>query len=133
MDLKQQILESDDMTRELVEVPEWGVKVEVRSLPGRQRSDLLGGAVDDDGNVNLSGMVVDLIVLSTHDPETGAHVFTSEDAEALNAKNGAALERIAKVAMRLSGLSEEALDVAGKGSSDTPSAVSTSRSRRRSG
>jgi hypothetical protein len=58
--------------------------------------------------------------------EAGSLLFTAADAQALGAKSGAALERVAKVAQRLNAITEEALEDARGNSSAAPSGASTS-------
>lgn len=109
--LREQILSVQDIKTENVSIPEWDTEVQVRGLSGASRNRILNNAIDKKGNVNLDTLYSDLVLASTHDPETGEAVFAAQDRDALNAKSGSALERIARVAMRLSGLDEEAMEV----------------------
>jgi len=63
--------------------------------------------IDPKGKMDLQKLYPRLVVLSTYDPETGQPVFKEGDQDAVNEKSGAALEIIAQVAMRLSGLNPE--------------------------
>lgn len=116
MSLKDQILQADDTTTEVVEVSEWGVSVEVRTMSGAARALILQSAVDDGGNIDLSKVYPDIIIGCTYDPESKALVFDPSDREMLMTKSGAALDKIANVAMRLSGFTADAVDKAGKDS-----------------
>jgi len=113
--LRDKILAAKDIQDEVVDVPEWGVKLLVRGLTGRQRARLLQNAVDANGNVDLERIYPELVIYSVYDPETGEQVFKPADRDALADKSGAALERIAQVAMRLSGLSANAVKEAKNG------------------
>lgn len=104
--LREQILSAKDISSELVEVPEWGVTVEVRSLTQAQRGKLLSKAVDKAGNTDLAKMYPWMIQLVTYDPATGERVFAEEDIVALGTKSSAAADRIVAVALRLSGLDQ---------------------------
>jgi hypothetical protein len=118
--LRDKILAAQDIKTEIVRIDEWDVEVEVRGMTGRQRAILLQGVVGGQGKnskVDLQKLYPQLVVMSTFDPETGKPVFLPGDSDALLGKSGAALEKIAKVAMELSGLNEE--DV-GKNSESTP-------------
>jgi hypothetical protein len=53
------------------------------------------------------------------DPETGEQIFADSDKAALMAKSSAAIEAIASVGLRLSGIGKESQDSAGKDSSST--------------
>ena len=109
--LREKILAAKDIRSERVHVPEWGVEVEVRSMTGAQRARVLQGATVD-GEVDLERLYPILLIETVYDPETGEPVFDAADRDALNAKNSGALERIAKVAMRLSGIDAGAEDAA---------------------
>lgn len=102
--LREKILACKDLESELVEVPQWGVLVEVRGMSGRQRAILLQDTVDPRGKIDLQKLYPQLVLFSTFDPESGEPVFLPGDIDALAEKSGGALEAIAQVAMRLSGL-----------------------------
>lgn len=125
MSLRDRIFAVDDASRELVQIPEWNLEVEVRGMSGAARAALTEESVSNNGRMNLKKMMPEIVIGCTFDPETGEQVFSSEDAEAIMSKSGAALERITSVAMRLSGFGSEAVDEAGKGSSSTPSVGSS--------
>lgn len=118
-DLRQSILEAEDIESETVDVPQWGVKVLVKSPTARARSRLMRQFIDpDSGDLDYEAMYPALVIATAHDPETGELLFTAEDANALNQKNGAAVETIAKPALRLAGFTpDEAVDE-GKADSD---------------
>lgn len=109
--IREQILSAKDINSQKVDIPEWGVKVEVRGLSGAARNRILSKAIDSKGNIDLDAMYPDLVIASTFDAESGEPVFGAEDRDALYAKSGKALERITKVAMELSGLDEDNVDV----------------------
>lgn len=110
-DLREQILNSDDIKKENVKVDEWGVEVEVRGMTGAARNRLINKNMGKNGEMDLNGMYPDLIVSSVYDPKSGEQVFSEKDKDTLNAKSSGALEKVAQVAMRLSGLDEESHDV----------------------
>jgi len=114
-ELRKRILEASDIESEIVEIPEWGVKVEVRGLTAAERAKLLQRAADPTGQLRLDRWFADLTIASTFDPETGERVFDPADRDALNTKSGSAISRIVDAATRLSGLSEESVEEAKKG------------------
>ena len=124
--LSAQIFAADDIESELVEVPQWGVTVLVKSMTARDRARMITTGVSDSGVFRLEEILPDLVIASTYDPETGERVFEESDRDALMSKSAAPIEQIATVAMRLSGLEEDATDEAGKGSSPTPTEDSSS-------
>lgn len=127
MSLKDRILSAEDIPTEIVDVPEWGVKLLIKGMTGGDRSEMLSRAIGDDGGVDLKSIYPDVVVITTHDPETGERIFSADDIPALMAKSGKAIDRVAIVGMRLSGFEEDAVDTAGKGSSKTRRGGSSSR------
>lgn len=112
MNLREQIFSADDIAKELVEVPEWGVSVEIRAMTAAERAKLGENAmVGDKTNVGL--MYALTVIASVYDPETGLPVFTDNDREAILSKSGAIIERLATKALGYSGLTEKAVDEAG--------------------
>lgn len=124
MSLRDRILQAADTTSELVTIPEWGVDVEVRSMSGAARAAIVQTGAS--GQVDMARLMPEIIVMCTFDPETGEQVFTGDDKALVMDKNGAALEKIMSVAMRLSGFTQDAVDQAGKGFSSTPNGGSSS-------
>lgn len=121
MSLRDHIIAVDDLQREIVRIDQWGIEVEVRGMSGATRAAIVQDAADNNGSVNFQRMLPEIVTQCVYDPETGEQVFGPDDRELIMSKSGAALEKISTVAMRLSGFGEDAVDVAGKGSSSTPS------------
>jgi hypothetical protein len=111
MSLKEAIFSSDDITKELVEIPEWGVTVEVRSMTANERAKLGEGAAKGD-KTDVGAMYALTVIATVYDPTTGLPVFTAQDKEAILSKNGAVIERLATKALGSSGLGEKAVDEA---------------------
>jgi hypothetical protein len=119
--IRDQILAKQDIPSEMVEVPEWGVKVEVRGMTGAERTRIMDKATQTAGDVNLQFVYPEIVIATAFDPESGEQVFKPSDRDALLAKSATALDRIAGVGMRLSGFTAEAADTLGKDSSATDS------------
>ena len=130
--LRERIFGSTDSSSETIVVEEWdGVKLEVRSMTGNERAGLLeelqrqsGGSVE--GGVDYRHIYPALLVATVYDPDTGERVFQIGDVEQIMERNSGVLERVAKVALRLSGMDKEAEARLGKGSSSIPRDGSTS-------
>lgn len=123
-----QILESEDILEELVEVPEWKGTVRVRGLTGAQRDAYEGSLLDQRGRntkANLHNARAKLVVLSVYRPN-GERMFTEAQIPQIAAKSAAALNRIFKKAQELSGMTEEDISELTLGFDDAPSAPSTS-------
>ncbi len=108
MNLREKILNANDIQEEIVEVPEWGVKVLVRGLTGEARAKILSGATDLSGKIDYKKMYASLLIYSVFDPDTKEPVFEETDRDALLKKSATAIDRIVNVAMKLSGLGKEA-------------------------
>lgn len=102
--LRERILNAKDIQSETVTIDEWGVEVEVRGMNGSARARLLQNVMDKQGNINLEKMYPELLITTVFDPHSGEQVFQITDQELINAKSGSALDKVAQVAMRLSGL-----------------------------
>jgi len=119
--IRDQILAKQDIPSEVVDVPEWGVKVEVRGMTGAERTRIMDKATQNAGDVNLQFVYPEIVIATAFDPETGEQVFKPSDRDALLAKSATALDRIAAVGMRLSGFTAESANDMGKDSSATDS------------
>ena len=125
MSLRDQILNSNDIPRELVKVKEWNVEIEVRGMTGAERTRILDLA-QSDGGMNLQMVYPEIVISTAFDAETGEKIFTPEDRTALLSKSANALDALATVGMRLSGFLAETSNDLGKGSSETVTEGSSS-------
>lgn len=124
MSIRDQILAADDIGTETVNVPAWGVDVEVRGLTLGQRNDAITAAREEDGTLNLSRYYALILIATVSDPETKEKVFRDDDVALILDKSSAPADLLAKKALTLSGLTEKGdlqagVDAAGKGSSET--------------
>lgn len=133
--LRERILRKNDRRSGTMEIPEWGVNIEVRGMSAKMRNryieTVIGAGLDQEQDANKVGAVMlpllpEFVLEGVYDPETGEKVFQPGDLDALLDKDGAVIERIAQKVIELSALGEKAVDEAGKPSSVTPSGDSTS-------
>ena len=122
--LSEKIKAAEDGTREPYEIPEWGVTVEIRSMTARSRAQFVAEMASEDGTVGgvndpgrIEGMWWHVIGQTCYDPATGERAFEDDDAEWLFEKNARVVNDLANACMEASGLSDEAVDEAGKDSS----------------
>ena len=101
---KKQILEAEDRKVVQVEVPEWGGTVRIKELDawGRSQWDILtlkfeNNEIKRDRTIQGAALVAFSVV-----DEDGKPIFTPEDVEALNQKNGDVIQRLFSVAYQLS-------------------------------
>lgn len=109
---REEILRASDQVTEIVEVPEWGGSVLVKSLSGKERDDFELQQLVQKGKVtelNLQNLRAKLVALSIVD-EQHARIFSESDVVALGQKNAAALERVYSTAQRLSGLRRQDIE-----------------------
>lgn len=119
----------DDTQVETVIVPEWGgIEIAVVGMSGEERAEFLERAIDPETNkADWKKWYPQLIISCAFDPRSTppVRVFKSTDADRLNKKSSSALERVAKVALRVSGMDESADQEAGKGSQEQKEASTT--------
>jgi hypothetical protein len=118
MSLRDSILAADDIKKERITPAGWP-QVEVRGLSLGARSKIVKSSTTGK-EVDVAKFYPALVIACTFDPETGSRVFGEADRDALNEKSVGPIEEVAKVAMRLSGLSAEEQVVLEKNSGATP-------------
>jgi hypothetical protein len=115
MSLRDDILNSDDLTHTPVFVPEWtDAELNVRTMTGRERTRI--SAAIERGDPQLSALYARISVVDAN----GDQVFTDKDIPALANKSGVALERVLKACIKVNSLNGEAVDDAEKNSETIP-------------
>ena len=99
---RNDILNTQDLPTETVNVPEWGGDVIVKTMTGLQR-DKFEQAVFHDGIKDLVNIRARLCSMSIVD-EAGKALFSDIDIEVLGRKNAKALDRVFAIAKKLSGI-----------------------------
>ena len=117
---KAAILGVEDLKHEDVPVPAWGGAIRLRTMTGAERDEFRAAAAAGEGGVPM-GKFSAILLAATAVDESGARMFTLEDAEALGEKSAEALDTVAAVAMRLNGLGGGAVSDAAKNSASTQS------------
>jgi hypothetical protein len=106
---REQILQCDDLPREIVKVPEWGGEVQVRTMTGTDRDAFEASLIGKEGRLeNVRARLVSLAVCD----ESGDRLFGDADIAALGAKSAKALDRVFAVAQRLNGIGAEQVEQA---------------------
>lgn len=118
LSIRDRIAAKPQTPRELMTLPEWDVTIELRGVTLGQRSKIMqeGYVTDAKGTRPVFETFYPLLLIaSCHDPVSGDPVFpstTPAEAEASTAfiqgLNPAVVDRMAKRAMALSGMTEEA-------------------------
>ena len=125
---KDAIFSKHDIIAESVDVPEWGGKVRVKALTGRERDEYEAALIDQKGKkttVNMTNARARMAMMAVVD-EQGQRLFAESDIPMLSTKSAAALDRIFDVARRLAGLTDQDVEElegnsAGTTSADSPS------------
>lgn len=108
---KEAILAADDLPRELVNVPEWGGDVFVRTMTGTDRDAFEASLIGKEGRMeNVRARLVSLTLCN----EAGERMFGDAEIAALGKKSARALDRVFSVAQRLNGIGTEQVEAAKK-------------------
>jgi len=119
---REDILQAEDILKELVDAHEWGGDVWVQGITGKERGKFEASVILNPGakqKLNMVDMRATLCSLAIVD-EDGKKLFTPVDVKALNEKSAAPLDRIFTVAQRLSGLTEDDVKELAEGLEDNP-------------
>lgn len=106
---REQILESNDIQEEIIEVPEWGGSVKVRGMTGVERDKFEASTFKGKGkNLQLNWQNIRAkLVASTVVNGVGHLMFTDQDVAALGKKSAVGLDRVFEAGQRLSGITKE--------------------------
>jgi len=114
--LADKIRQSDDRVVEIIDVPEWDVKIELRSMTALQRS-LMQVEWADTEEQSAAVLYQTVLQHCCFDPDTGDQVFNEEDSEWILAEKSAqVVDRVAQACLKVSGLSADSIDESGKDS-----------------
>lgn len=111
---RDDILNADDLRIEVVQVPEWGGVVHIRTLTGLQREKYVESIRRVTGSGRKQSVEIILqqsgakLAAQTICDERGNLLFKETDIPKLSAKSSRALQRVIDASARLNGLDEEA-------------------------
>lgn len=123
MSLKEKIRAANDVERHVIEVPEWDVSIEVRSMTVRQRAAFVMANQDtsDSGAQRVERVYGQILVQCCLDPDTSEPIFEEADLDWLmSEKSGAVIDNLVSAVLEASRLKEKAVDEAGKSSLGSP-------------
>lgn len=121
---KEQILSAQDLPTEDVSVPEWGGSVRVRGMTGSERDAWELLQLDEKKPADIRATLVAFTLVD----EKGALLFTPAEISALGKKSAKALQRVFRVAQKLSRITEADVKELEKNSSGAPEDASPSSS-----
>jgi len=93
---------SVELKKDSLDVPEWGVLIGVREMTARERNDF-----GENCRKQPTTATVRLVIDCAFDPENGKPLFEKAHQDMLLSKSGAAVERIAKRIVELSGMTDD--------------------------
>jgi hypothetical protein len=114
------VAKADDLSTEIVKVPEWGCEIGVRTMDGHGRNSYIErwNATQESGDKEQVIMAeIELIIACAFDPEDDSLVFMPSDQAMLKSKSGAVIARLAAAALRVNALDVDANERLGKDSS----------------
>jgi len=114
MSIKQKIKTVQDIKTEIVDISEWDVKIEIRTMSAKQRAELLTSSVGEDGKFVQKSFQAGLVISCCYDPETKEKIFSPEDGDWLMDKAAGPIENLATRISKISGLSKLAMEQAEK-------------------
>lgn len=130
--LREAILGKTFLKVQAVPCPEWGVTVHIREMTGRERDDWEQSLAGNGKKPDIRNVRARLVSYTAVDAD-GNRIFAPNDADKLGGLSAKALDRCAKVAQKLNGLTDDDIEDARGNSSGVPSASSSSSSQATSG
>ena len=112
MSIRDKIFAANDIRTEVVDIPEWGVKVELRGKSVEQQWKLIEKCRRPDGSIDSELLSVETILACSYDPDTGERVFEDADRDMLRKKASGPFQKLLAAANRVAGLEDEATVVA---------------------
>lgn len=106
--IREQILASDDLATQVVEVPEWGCTLTVKTLTGTERDDYEASLIKG-RKADLTNMRAKLCARCIVD-QNGKRIFADSDIDALGKKSALALDKVFEVAQQLNGIGTKELE-----------------------
>lgn len=105
---KEGILAVDDIKYSVVDVPEWGGSIRLKTMSGAERDSFDQLMLENRGpdkKANIQNFRARLVAFCACDSE-GKPIFAPNDISKLGSKSGIALDRLADAASKLNALSK---------------------------
>jgi len=97
------------LKEEIIDVPEWGVRIGITEMDAGQRIRF-----GEDAKKTPALAMARLLIASAFDPDTRKPVFEQAHQDALLKQSGAVIDRVVTEICRISGLTENAASEAAK-------------------
>jgi hypothetical protein len=110
---RDEILSKTKLKTEKISVEEWGGEVIISSMSGTMRDSWEQMLREKDSDGKIISPRAKLVAFTVVD-EKGERVFTDKDVVSIGKLSSSSLDKVTNVAMRLNGLSEDAVEDAKK-------------------
>ena len=104
--IRDKILKSE-IGSEIVSIPEWDVKIEVRQRTVKQQYDILDKVRNSQGEIDGLSLALETIMACSFDPETGEPVFDPADKDALMNVESSAFQTLLAATNKAAGFESE--------------------------
>lgn len=120
---KEAILAANDLKQEIINVPEWGGDVIIRTMTGEERDAFDSEMIRDDKRSfkNIRARFLSLIICD----DKGARLFDDKEISVLGKKSAAALDRLFTAGQKLNRLSNDDIEELAGNSDPGPDASSS--------
>ena len=105
--LRDKIINASDLDSEMFHSDKWGVDILVCEMDCGCRTRFWLSVDDGKGNVDGEKFIPLLVIATCRDPETKEAIFTKDDFDVLNGKNGEEMNALALVAKNVNGFAED--------------------------
>ena len=106
MTIRDNILKAE-IVSEVVSIPEWDVKIEVRQRTVKQQYDILDKVRNSQGEIDGLSLALETIMACSYDPETGERVFDPADKDALMNVESSAFQTLLAATNKAAGFESE--------------------------
>ena len=106
MTIRDNILKAE-IESEVVSIPEWDVKIEVRQRTVKQQYDILDKVRNPQGEIDGLGLAIETIMACSYDPDTGEPVFDPADKDALLNVESSAFQTLLAATNKAAGFESE--------------------------
>ena len=122
--IRDKILKAGPRT-ELVDVPAWDVKIEMRGQTVKQQYSILDRVRNKDGDIDGMQLALETILICSYEPDTDNLVFDPADKDSLMEADAQSFNVLLSAANRAAGFESEG-EVEGRLKGTSPDATSTS-------
>lgn len=109
------ILAVDDMKFEIIQIPEWGFAIRIRSMTGEERDAFESSIAGEGKKMNTQNIRAKLVMLTVVNAK-GERIFNKDQIDQLGKKSAAALNRVYEASAKLSAITKADVEELAKNS-----------------